>query len=397
MRPFDPITIGSMELSNRLLRAACGERRADREGKLGHEMLSYVDGLARGGAGLVILGHGYVRRDGRLTDNETGLDHDELIPRLRLVARQIQRAGSRAAIQVSHGGRQCRPAVIETTPLSPSPIEVRKTGVVPRPLEEEEIEELIPAFAEAARRVKEAEFDAVQIHAAHGYLISEFLSPVTNQRDDAWGGSPARRRRFLVEVIEAVRTAVGPEYPVLLKLNLDDCVPGGIPLEEAIQVAASSEEAGISAIEVSGGMVDSEKGAARKDIQPGKQEAYFRPLARALKGAVSIPRILVGGLKSIQVVSDVIESGDADAVALGRPLIREPHLVLDWQDGRQDPADCVSCNRCALYKDRPLRCESLVLEQEQEEAGYQGPMEKGGGGSGGPGGKVSDEGEDFLV
>ncbi|MFO7768384.1 MAG: NADH:flavin oxidoreductase [bacterium] len=379
-----------MELSNRLLRAACGERRADREGRLGHEMLSYVDRLARGGAGLVILGHGYVRRDGRLTDNETGLDRDDLVPRLRLVARQIQRAGSRAAIQLSHGGRQCRPAVIETTPLSPSPIEVRKTGVMPRALEQEEIEDLITAFGEGARRAKEAEFDAVQIHGAHGYLISEFLSPVTNRRDDSWGGSPEKRRRFLLEVIQAVRAAVGAEYPLLLKLNLDDCVPGGIPLEEAVDAAVASEEAGVSAIEVTGGMVDSEKGAARKDIQPGRQEAYFRPLARALKEEVSIPRILVGGLKSIQVISDVIESGDADAVALGRPLIREPHLVLDWQDGRQEPAECVSCNRCALYKDRVLRCESLILEQEQEEEGLQGPGGRVSGGSGGPGGRARD-------
>lgn len=365
MRPFDPITIGSLKLPNRIIRAACGERRADREGRVGHDMLSYVDTIARGGAGMVILGHGYVRREGRLTDNEAGLDRDDHVPRLRLVAEQIRRAGSIGVIQINHGGRQCRPAVVETAPVAPSPVEVRKTGVVPRELAPAEIEALVHDFASAARRAKEAGFDALQVQAAHGYLISQFLSPVTNRRKDDWGGTPEKRRRFLLEVIRAVRAEVGPEYGVLVKINLDDCVPGGITVDEAVEAAQAAAEVGISAFEVSGGMVDSDKGAARKDIQAGRQEAYFRSLSRALRGKVPCPVILVGGMKSIQVITDVIATGDADAVAIGRPLIREPHLPLDWLDGRQESADCLSCNRCALYKDRALRCESLALEMEK--------------------------------
>ena len=370
--PFEPIAFGGLEISNRMVRAACGERRADREGRVGHEMLSYVDAIARGGSGMVILGHGYIRTDGRLTDNETGLDSDGHVPRLGLVAQQVQRAGARAVMQVSHGGRQCRPAIIESTPVAPSPVEVRKTGVTPRELEDSEIIELITDFAEGARRVREAGFDAVQIHAAHGYLVSQFLSPATNTRRDQWGGSARKRRRFFFEVLEAVRGAVGPDYPVMIKLNLDDCVPGGVELEEAIGTAKGAASAGVCAIEVSGGMVDSDRGAARKDIEPGKQEAYFRDLARAMKKRVDCPLLLVGGLKSLEVITDVLASGDADMVALGRPLIREPRLPLDWLDGRQRAADCRSCNRCALYKDRPLRCESLMLEQEKEEAGVMG-------------------------
>ncbi len=372
--PFEPFALGTLTLPNRIVRAACGERRADREGRVGHDLLAYVDALARGGSGLIILGHGYVRRDGRLTDNETGLDRDDQVPRLQLVAQQIQRAGARAAIQISHGGRQCRPAVIETTPLAPSAIEVRKTGVIPREQDEEEILALVGEYARAAGRARAAGFDAVQIHGAHGYLVSQFLSPATNRREDEWGGDPERRRRFLFEVVRAVRAEVGPEYPLLLKLNLDDCVPGGIPLEEALAAARVACEAGVDAIEVSGGMVDSDRGAARKDITPGEQEAYFRPLAQEARLALDCPLILVGGLKSLEVVTEVLADGDADLIALGRPLIREPHLPLDWLDGRQDPAECRSCNRCALYKDRPLRCESLVLEQERAaEAGSDGP------------------------
>ena len=372
--PFEPFAIGGLTLPNRIVRAACGERRADREGRVGHDLLAYADTLARGGSGLVILGHGYVRRDGRLTDNETGLDRDDQVPRLQLIARQIQRAGARAAMQISHGGRQCRPGVIEATPLAPSPVEVRKTGVIPREVTEEEILALIGAFGRSAGRVRSAGFDAVQIHGAHGYLVSQFLSPATNRREDEWGGDPERRRRFLLEVVRAVRAEVGPEFPLLLKMNLDDCLPGGIPLDEAVAAAKAAVEEGVDAIEVSGGMVDSDQGAARKDITPGDQEAYFRPLARAAREALDCPLILVGGLKSLETVAAVIRSGDADLVALGRPLIREPHLPLDWLDGRHSPADCRSCNRCALYKDRPLRCESLILEQERAaEARSDGP------------------------
>jgi len=365
---FTPVRLGALELPNRIVRAACGERRADRDGFVGHDMLSYVDDLARGGSGLIILGHGYVRRDGRLTDNETGLDRDDGVPRLRLVADQIRKAGGLSAIQLNHGGPQCRPAVIETVPGSPSGVEVRKTKVQPRIFEEPEILELVTAFGAAARRVREAGFDALQIHAAHGYLITQFLSPATNRRSDRWGGTPEGRRAFLQAVLESVREAVGEDYPVLIKLNLDDCVPGGIGLEEALSVAEAADSAGVAAIEVSGGMVDSERGAARKNIEPGKQEAYFRSLSRAVKKRVDCPVILVGGLKSLEKVSEVLEKGDADLVALGRPLIREPHLPLDWLDGRQAPAACTSCNRCALYKDRVLRCESLILERAEEEA-----------------------------
>ena len=364
---FSPITIGNMELPNRIVRAACGERRADREGYVGHGMLSYVDTLARGGCGLVILGHGYIRRDGRLTDNETGQDRDEQVSRLSLVTQQAQRAGVKLVMQISHGGPQCRPTIIETTPISPSGVEIRKTKVVPRALDSVEIEALIEDFANAAQRAKDAGFDAIQVHAAHGYLLTQFLSPATNLREDDWGGTPAKRRRFLVAVLEAILDRVGSDYPVLIKMNLDDCIPRGIPLKEAVEAARIVSEAGIAAIEVSGGMVDSDKGAARRDIQPGKQEAYFRHLARAVKKAVNCPVILVGGLKSIDVIADILNSGDADLVALGRPLIREPHLPLDWLDGRQSPAECISCNRCALYKDRELRCEVLILEQQQEE------------------------------
>ncbi len=364
---FSPVTIGNMELPNRIVRAACGERMADWEGRVGHKMLSYVETLARGGCGLIILGHGYVRRDGRLTDNETGLDRDDQVSRLELIARQAQRAGIKVAMQISHGGPQCRPSVIETTPVSPSGVEIKKTSVVPRALEPEEIEALVGDFARAAVRVKEAGFDAVQIHAAHGYLLTQFLSPATNLRDDEWGGTPEKRRRFLIAVLEAVQEEVGPDYPVLIKMNLDDCIPNGIPMKEALENARIVSEMGVAAIEVSGGMVDSDKGAARRDIQPGQQEAYFRHLARAARKVVGCPVILVGGLKSIEVITEVLESGDADLVALGRPLIREPHLPLEWLDGRQGPAECISCNRCALYKDRVLRCESLILEQQEEE------------------------------
>jgi 2,4-dienoyl-CoA reductase-like NADH-dependent reductase (Old Yellow Enzyme family) len=352
-------------------------------------MLSYVDRLARGGSGFLILGHGYIKRDGRVTYNETCTDRADQVPRLALVAEQARRSGAKIAIQISHGGRQCRPSVVESTPVAPSAVEVHKTGVIPRELSPDEIVSLIADYRASARRVKEAGFDAIQIHAAHGYLISQFLSPATNRRKDAWGGTPDKRRRFFLEVLDAVHDEVGPEFPVLIKLNLDDCIPDGVDLEEALGTAVAAAAGGVAAIEVSGGMVDSERGAARKEIEPGENEAYFRSLARAVGEVVECPVILVGGLKSLPVISDVLSSGDADLVAMGRPLVREPQLPLDWFDGRQRPADCHSCNRCALYKDRELRCESLILELAEAEGGGAAAATGISGGSGGPGGKAA--------
>ena len=356
---FTPGLIGTLSTANRFIRSATAEFGANSDGTITEKYLELYQQLALGEIGVIIQGHLYIMDEGKAHEKMAGISHSRHMKGLKQIIESIHSTGLPSTIvaQLNHGGAH------SVSTKAPSLREDKKTLEMTK----DDVEDVINNFGSAAQKAKEAGYDGVQIHAAHGYLLSQFLSKKTNLREDEWGGSPEKRFHFLSAVIGAVGERVGDDFPVLIKLNLDDCLPKGIPLSEALNVATAVSDLGISAIEVSGGMVDSERGAARKGITPGKQEAYFRSMAREVKGMVDCPVILVGGLKSPPVINDVLESGDADLVALGRALIREPRLPLEWLDGRDTPADCISCNRCALYKDRPLRCETLMLEQKLAE------------------------------
>jgi 2,4-dienoyl-CoA reductase-like NADH-dependent reductase (Old Yellow Enzyme family) len=211
----------------------------------------------------------------------------------------------------------------------------------------EEIQDLIEAYAQAARRAKEAQFDGVQIHAAHGYMMSQFLSPVFNQRTDAYGGPVENRARVLLEVLQKVRAEVGPGYPVLVKMNCRDFLPNGLELEDSIQVALELQEAGIDAIELSGGtIVSGEVSHCREGITSEAKEAYFREEAKAVKGRLQVPLILVGGIRSFQLADRLVNEGYADYISMSRPFIREPALINRWESGDVKKARCVSDNLC---------------------------------------------------
>jgi 2,4-dienoyl-CoA reductase-like NADH-dependent reductase (Old Yellow Enzyme family) len=213
----------------------------------------------------------------------------------------------------------------------------------------EEIQETLEAMAGAARRARTAGFDAVQIHAAHGYLLSQFLSPATNCRQDDYGGSLENRARFVCDAVRAVRSAVGKGFPVLVKLNSEDFVTDGFERDDMLRVAALLAEAGVDALEMSGGTITNpqETHCARKE-HPSRpdEEVYYRQAARAYKAAISFPLILVGGIRSLAVAEQLIVDETADLIAFGRPLIAEPGLIRRWQTGSHDVAACISCNRC---------------------------------------------------
>jgi 2,4-dienoyl-CoA reductase-like NADH-dependent reductase (Old Yellow Enzyme family) len=261
-------------------------------------------------------------------------------------------------------------------PTAPSAIYDKFLDQTPRELTLEEIDRIVGAYAAAIRRVREAGFDGVQLHAAHGWLLSSFLSPHTNRRTDAYGGSTENRVRIVGEICERARQLVGDDFPILIKMNTTDFFPGGTGLDEAVRVAAMLAESGFAAVEASGGMWEAlTRGdealgwpavmipESRTQLKKKEQEAYFLPAARALKARLDIPVILVGGLKSFSVIEEILESGWADLVALSRPLIRQPDLPGLWRAGTQlDRADCLSCNACLPVRPTPLRCMSLPRE-----------------------------------
>ncbi len=356
---FEPRKIGGMKIPNRLVRSATAERMAHPDGTCGPQMEKLYSELAEGGAGLIILGHAGVRADGKNRPSMTGIYDDDHIPGLRKVVEAIHRYGAKAVSQINHAGRQTTPAVIGKTPLAPSAIANKATGLTPREMTPAEIEDMIHAFGHAARRAKAAGFDAVQIHSAHGYLISTFNSPYTNTRQDEWGGTAEKRMRFITEVYREVRRQVGGDYPVLVKLNADDCLEGGITAEEVTGIAVRLERLGIDAIEISGGMAESRIGMSRLGIDSREKEAYFLPHAKRLKKAVSVPLLLVGGIRSREVAEEILQRGWADFISLCRPLIREPNLPNEWKNGRAEKAACLSCGKCSKYPERFINCEVL--------------------------------------
>ena len=363
--------IGSLETRTRLVRAGTSETMAAADGKVTDELIALYERLARSRLGLMLTGHMYVHPRGQYATSQTGIWSDDHVAGLRRLTDAVHRHGVPILGQVSHAGSQSR--VPSNTPLAPSPIPNALTGREVGEASADEIEEAIDAYAQGARRAVEAGFDGVHIHAANGYLISEFSSPVTNRREDEW----ADRDRFLLTVLARVRAAVPKGTPVTVKLGMADAVgPGGLDLDETVPRAERLVAGGADALEISCNVMTLGSDSARQYVavdsrraaedwlvhrlgKPPADEAYFVPWARRVRAAVGpdVPLIAVGGMRRTQTMNDVIASGDADFVALARPLIREPNLAAQIEAGRAGRVDCTSCNICLMHEGKhSLRC-----------------------------------------
>ncbi len=364
---FTPAAIGTVEIKNRFVKAATAESMALDTGAVSEELIGYYERYAGFDLGMIITGHMYVHPQGKAHAKQTAIYGDEFIPGLRRLTEAVHSRGAKIFVQINHAGSQARGDVAE--PVAPSPVKNRLTGVIPRELSHEEIEEIIAAFGEAARRAREAGFDGVHLHAAHGYLISQFNSPYGNRRKDEWGGTTEKRSRFLLRVVEDVRSKVGRDYPLSAKLGIEDGIEDGLKKEQGAELARALMDAGVDAIEVSCGLMGPTGGSARPVNSP-EEEAYFLPCAVAVREAVgALPIILVGGLKTPALMARLIQEERADFVSLGRPLIREPDLVYQVARGRGEAASCISCNKCleGLGK-RGVRCYVVEPLTEEEKA-----------------------------
>ena len=343
---FTPGRIGNLELPNRLVRSATAEHMADSNGRPRLQLKQHYQELARGGAGLIITGHMFVHPSGSTQSEMTGIYSDGLIPSLAELTDVVHREGGRIAVQINHGGMQAGPDVVPEL-IAPSAVDAPFLKQPARAMTPDEIDLLIDAYAQAARRAKEAGFDAVQVHAAHGYLISQFLSPFINRRTDEWGGDVDRRMRFLRAVCQAVREQVGPDYPVFTKLGMIDGVEeGGLTPDESVQIVANLEDMGLDGLEISGAIGGDQNINVRAGVLPGVDEAYFRPLAQRARSATSLPILLVGGIRSRPVMDEILDAGDADFISLCRPFICEPDLPNRMRLGGQEESACISANYC---------------------------------------------------
>jgi 2,4-dienoyl-CoA reductase-like NADH-dependent reductase (Old Yellow Enzyme family) len=371
---LEPITIKNIEIRNRLARSATYEGMGNHRGEPSEQLAQLYNTLAEGEIGLLITSATMVQRfmmpliEGTGMAYPTYFDDDEYIALWKPIVADVKSRGAAIVMQIVHPGRQEAPVLrMGEPPLAPSAVEEKESGVMPREMTVDEIKEMVERFAQACRRAKEAGFDGVQMHGGHGYLLSSFISPYTNRRTDEYGGDTEKRTKIIVDIIKRARELVGDDYPLMIKMNCDEFVPEGLTKEESAKVAKIIEAAGMDCIEVTAGIYETRNEMSQKGINKEEKEAYLRTYAEALKSAVSIPIILVGGLRSPNVIDKVLSEGIADMVSVCRPLIREPQLVKRWKEGDLSKATCISCNQCSdNVFTSPLRC--YVDEAEKAKA-----------------------------
>lgn len=358
---FAPARIGSITVPNRFVRSATHGYMADDEGFVTDANVELYGRLAEGEVGLIITGHAHVQPSGKASPRQTGVFDDRFIEGLARIPAAVHRFPSRVFLQIAHAGRQTKEKLCGCAPVSPSAVYDPVSKVMPRELSDSEIRGLIADFASAAVRAKRAGFDGVELHAAHGYLLSSFLSPHTNRRADEWGGPIENRARVLVEVLRGFKAACGRDFPVIVKLNSTDFLEGGLVLEDAALIARLLEAHGIDGIEVSGGMAEAGKGSVWAGLRSEGDEGYFVENATRIKQEVQVPVFGLGGIRTLAVAERIVREGRADLVSLSRPLIREPFLVKHFREGLAARSDCISCNKC--FNPRGIRCAELAKKR----------------------------------
>jgi 2,4-dienoyl-CoA reductase-like NADH-dependent reductase (Old Yellow Enzyme family) len=374
---FETSEINGMKLANRFVRSATWEGMAADDGACTPKLIDLIVSLAKGDVGLIITSHAYVSPEGQAGPWQLGVYKDELVSGLTEMTKAVHDHGGKIVIQLAHAGYFANPKLTGQTPIAPSNAE----GFAKGPRQEmnaDEIQGVVKAYGAAAKRAQTAGFDGVQIHCAHGYLLSQFLSPAFNQRKDEYGGDILNRARALIEVLREIRQVVGKDYPVLVKMNCQDFIENGLQPEDSLQAGKMLVENGIDAIELSGGvLIGGKLSPSRMGIKSEEKEAYFQNEARTFKREVNVPLILVGGNRSFQVAERIVNEGVADYISLCRPLIREPDLVNRWKSGDLSKAACVSDNMCfkPAMKGDGIYCLTEEREKKRNSEGGMGNAE----------------------
>lgn len=339
---FEEAALGPLRAKNRFVRAATWEGLATKDGCMTPELLAVYRDLAVGGAGTIVTGYAYVTPDEQPNPCMMGIYDDSFVEEYRELVAEMHKWDARIVLQVVYGGSATRFDPPSRRILGPSAVMNPKTGVTPIEASVQDLAFLRDAFAAAVWRAQQAGFDGVELHAAHGYLLSQFLSPHLNKRGDAYGGSLENRVRFLVEVVEACRRAVGDGYPLWMKLNSSDGMPGGLECEESLRAACILADVGIDAIEVSGNW----HACSLNSSGASGSRPFFEDYAVRLAGKADIPVILTGGNRDFDAMEHLAQQASIAAFGLCRPLICEPDLPSRWREFPQAAPLCVSCNAC---------------------------------------------------
>jgi 2,4-dienoyl-CoA reductase-like NADH-dependent reductase (Old Yellow Enzyme family)/thioredoxin reductase len=374
---FSPIKIKSLDLVNRAVMSPMGTNLGNPDGTVSEAYVAYIKRRARGEAGLIITGIASVHPSGSAIPNELGAYDDRFIPGLRKISDAVHAAGSKVALQLHHAGRESLYLLQQGKAIAPSVVRSLVFGLTPREITREEIHEIITAFGAASARALEAGFDAVEVHGAHGYLLTQFLSALSNNRDDEYGGNLSNRSRFMIEVLQKVRKTVGEDFPISLRLSVEECIKDGYAFEDIRPILPNLVKAGADILHASLGTHGSPGGitSAPFEYQPGFN--VWR--AKKLKEVVNLPVIAVGRFTDPSLANEVIARGEADLVAFGRQYLADPDFLIKAREGRpEDIRKCIACNQGCIERlmlgEGKIRC-ALNPETGQEIIYPQGPVE----------------------
>ncbi|WFG42263.1 NAD(P)-binding protein [Pseudonocardia alni] len=378
---FDPIEIGGVRLRNRTLLPSMTTRLADDAGHVTDATLAYYRARAEGGVGLVTVEMASPEIAGKHRFRELGIYDDMFLPGLRRLVDTLHEAGARASIQLGHGGSRARSVVSGTTPVAPSAVptpvfEIEAELAVPEAMSAARMRETVDAYVAAAARAQRAGFDMVELHGAHGYLISQFLSPLENTRSDAYGGSLENRARFGLEILRRIKSEV-PGLPVIFRIGVEDFFPGGLTADEGMQVGRWAERDGADAVSVTAGHYRSLPAAERMIPPMAYPAATFVEYAARMKQLVDVPVIGVGRLGDPELAAGAVADGKLDIVALGRPLIADPHWVAKAQAG-VPVRRCLACNHCITNMRSGAQLSCVVNPATGREEVYAGTSAPGG-------------------
>ncbi|SKA81660.1 2,4-dienoyl-CoA reductase [Desulfobaculum bizertense DSM 18034] len=359
MHIFEKYSVNGMALKNRLIRSALWMKAAKADGHLTDEIFQTYGDLASGGVGLILTGYIFISHEEQPNPRMAGIYDDSFLEEYTQLTDMVHERGSKIAAQIVFGGSQSHhPEAPNMNILAPSAIKNRVTGLLPKEASRAEIRRIASLFGDAAERAKKAKFDAVQIHAAHGYFLSMFLCPYYNRRNDEYNGSIHDRARIIYEVYAAIRQRVGKDFPVMIKLNFDDFMDDGEGLifDDAIEVFKHLDQLGIDMFEVSATNESSGKGLmpARPHILKRENESYFLTETAQIAENVNAPVILMGGNRSVERMNEILNSTKIQCFSIARPLLSEPDLITRWERDEHYRPRCISCNKC--WETEPNSC-----------------------------------------
>ena len=372
---LSPIRIKKMDLINRVVMPPMGTNLGNPDGTVSEANIAYLQRRAKGGAGFIITEISAVHPSGAVIASQLGSYDDRFVPGLKRMAAAVHKEGGKVALQLHHAGRESFILLKQGKAIAPSPIRSLVYGLTPREMTRDEIQEMIRAFGSAAMRAREAGFDAVEVHGAHGYLLTQFLSALSNQRTDEYGGSLANRSRFLIEVLREVRKAVGQDFPISLRLSVEEFIKGGYTPEDLHPVLPEFVRAGADIIHASLGTHGSPGGVTSAPIE--YPSGFNVDRAKKVKAVLTVPVIAVGRFSDPRLADEVIARGDADMVAFGRQFLADPDFLLKAKEGRfDDIRKCLACNQGCIERlilgEGNIRC-AINPETGQEKIYPQGP------------------------